>query len=93
MNTLRYTVATDKIELQEKKRSEDIEFFIKYKEQEVHHSLHQLRQYFESDEVYTDILFYTYKDYIQIIVKKESYLTFILGLFKWKLVNKIEWVE
>ncbi|WP_075981843.1 hypothetical protein [Bacillus massilinigeriensis] len=93
MKGLRYVVDTDVIDLQENKRDEDIEFIIIIKKQEVKNALHQIRQFFESDEIYTDILFYTYQNHIQIIVKKDSYLTFVLGLFKWKLLKKIEWIE
>lgn len=93
MEHLHYVVATDKIELKENKRDDDIEFIITYQSPEVHHAIHQIRQFFESDDYYTDILFYTFKDYVQIIVKRDSYLTFILGLFKWNLLSKVEWKE
>lgn len=91
MSTLQYVVAVDKIDLQEDRRDEDIEFIIKIKKSEVQTRLHQIRRYFESDEIYTDILFYTFKDHTQIIVKKESYIPFVLELFKWQLLEKIQW--
>ncbi|KHD86227.1 hypothetical protein [Heyndrickxia ginsengihumi] len=93
MNALQYSVAADKILLQENKRDEDIEFIIKFQKAEIQKDLHELRQFFENDAVYSDVLFYTYKDHLQVIVKKESYVSFILGLFKWKLLKNVQWNE
>ncbi|HSU80151.1 MAG TPA: hypothetical protein VLK78_07020 [Candidatus Angelobacter sp.] len=93
MNNLHYLVATDKIELQESKRDHDIEFLLKIKKQDIQSLLHQMRQQFENDPIFTDILFYTFKDHIQILVKQDSYMTFILELFRWKLLKKIQWED
>ncbi|MED1204669.1 hypothetical protein [Heyndrickxia acidicola] len=93
MTRLKYSVAADKIDLQENRRDEDIEFEIRVKNSEIIKDLRELRHFFESDEIFTDILFYTFKDHIQIIVKKEAYITLLLGLFKWKLLDKVEWVD
>jgi len=93
MKALKYTVAADKIDLLEQQREEDIEFIIRTKSEDIRNDLRQIRQFFERDAFLTDILFYTFKDHLQVIVKPESYLTFILGLFQWKLLNKIEWVS
>jgi hypothetical protein len=93
MSRLRYTAAADKIDIQENRRDEDVEFEIKVKNPEIIKDLREMRHFFESDAIFTDILFYTFKDHIQIIVKKEAYITLILGLFKWKLLDKVEWAD
>lgn len=93
MSQLTYSVDTNQVELKENKREYDIEFLIKIKNPDMQKVLHQMRQKVENDPIYTDILFYTFKDHLQVLVKKESYMTFVLELFSRKILKKIQWAE
>jgi hypothetical protein len=93
MSTLKYSVDTNLVELEENGRGHDIEFLIKIKNPDIQKVLYQMRQKVENDPIYTDILFYTFKDHLEVLVKSEAYMTFILELFKVGLIIKVQWED
>ncbi|MFC7391763.1 hypothetical protein [Scopulibacillus cellulosilyticus] len=89
---INYKVNESLITAEEKVNHEDIEFIIKIKNDEALKKLHDVREFFESDKIYTDVLFYTHGNHTyQVIVRQDSYVAFILGLFKFQLIEQVEW--
>lgn len=81
------------VEISETVNGEDQEFNIKLLDKSLEDNIHEIRNFFEQNKVYTDVLFYTHSDHTyQIIVKNEYYTEFVLKLFKEKLLKKISWV-
>ncbi|KQL55529.1 hypothetical protein AN964_16070 [Heyndrickxia shackletonii] len=80
--------------INETKREDGIEIMFKPKNDETFKRLHEVRNFFERDKVYTDVLFYTFEDnQVQIIVRDDSYAVLLAALFRWQLVKKLEWVD
>ncbi|TCP28715.1 hypothetical protein EV207_11625 [Scopulibacillus darangshiensis] len=93
MKKLCYEVIHSLMTLEEKKNNKDIEFTIKAKNGEAFELLHKIRNFFESDKIYTDVLFYTQKEQTyQVICRPDSYVPFILVLFQYQLLERVEWV-
>ncbi|SFB60062.1 hypothetical protein SAMN05216312_11675 [Cohnella sp. OV330] len=56
--------------------------------------LKQVRQEFDENRVYTDVLFYHYPDReYKIIVRKDYYVDFVLELMKQRLLKSVAWAE
>lgn len=92
MNDVNYKIIESLVAITEKKNGRDIEFTIKAKNDVALKRLHEVRKFFESDRVYTDVLFYTHADQTyQVIVREESSVPFILGLFKSQLLEQVTW--
>ncbi|CAI6082950.1 hypothetical protein [Cohnella sp. JJ-181] len=54
--------------------------------------LKRVRQEFDENRVYTDVLFYHYPDHeYKIIVRKDYYVDFVLELMKQRLLQSVEW--
>jgi hypothetical protein len=80
------------LDISEKDNGEDKEFNIKLLDPSLEDKVHEVRDFFEHNKVYTDVLFYTHSDHsYQFIVKNEYCTDFILKLFKEKLVKTISW--
>jgi hypothetical protein len=81
--------------LTEQQNDEDIEFTIVIKDIERYlPAMKQLRDFYNADDVYTDVLFYVHKDNeYQIIVRHDMYVDFVLRLFKHKFISRIAWSD
>lgn len=81
------------MEMTESESESDFEFRIKMlKKSPYVENLKRVRDFFEDNEVYTDVLFYAYPNQEYIIhVRKDYYTDFILELFKRKLIQSVEW--
>lgn len=80
------------IDLAESPNGEDIEFNLIFHEQEMKKQLAAIKSFFDQNDIYTDLLVYTHSDkHIQMIVRKDYYLDFILQLFKHQLLEEIRW--
>ncbi|MBM7643869.1 hypothetical protein JOD45_000060 [Scopulibacillus daqui] len=89
-----YKVFDSLAAIEEKPNDQDIEFIIETKNEKAFNKLHEVRKFFESDKVLTDVLFYTLGDHsFQVIVRRDSYTAFVLGLFGFQLIKQIEWRE
>ncbi|WP_419880634.1 hypothetical protein ACN6MY_13375 [Peribacillus sp. B-H-3] len=89
---LNYSVNENLILLEERRGEEDYEFLISTVDEKAHNTLMELRSFFEGDDVFSDVLFYSLKNKkIQVIVRRDLYVSFILGLFKWKLLKRVNW--
>jgi adenine specific DNA methylase Mod len=88
-----YESSQEGFTLNEQKNNEDIEFTIVIKDNERYlAAMKQLRDFYNSDNVYTDVLFYVHKDHeYQIIVRQDTYIDFLLSLFKYKFIQSISW--
>lgn len=90
---LTYRYDTQALEIVESENESDIEFRIRMPEKSPYvESLKRVRDFFESNEVYTDVLFYAYPNQEYIVnVRKDYYTDFILEMFKQKLLKSVEW--
>lgn len=81
------------LELKETINGEDIEFNISSLGTDIKKQMYNIQEYFNQNDILTDILVYTHthKKY-QIIVRKEFYTDFVLQLFKQQLILEIKWV-
>ncbi|MDF2723167.1 MAG: hypothetical protein K0Q59_2842 [Paenibacillus sp.] len=82
------------IQISETANQNDIEFRIRIvQEQPYLEAIKQVQKDFDHNEVYTDVLFYWYPHHeLQVIVRKDYYVDFVLELMKHRLLQKVEWV-
>lgn len=92
---LTYQFDPDVIQIQEKTNDKDVEFEIRVvKEEALVHELRQIRKWFETNDVHTDVLFYGYPDRtFKVIVRHDYYVEFVLELMKHRLLRSVEWKE
>ncbi|MGZ4159608.1 MAG: hypothetical protein ACXVNF_02250, partial [Neobacillus sp.] len=81
------------LDLKESINGEDIEFNIFSLGIDIKKQIFNIQEYFNRNDILTDILVYTHahKKY-QIIVRIEFYTDFVLQLFKQQLLQEIKWV-
>lgn len=81
------------LELQETPNGEDIEFSLTLLDVEVKKGLVKIREYFDLNNIITDIQVYIHpNNRYQIIVRKDFYHDFVLQLFKQQLLQELKWV-
>lgn len=57
-------------------------------------SLKRVRQEFDENRVYTDVLFYHYPNHeYKVIVRKDYYVDFVLELMKQRVLRRVEWAD
>jgi hypothetical protein len=91
---LTYRFDPEIVHIQEAGNGDDVEFLIRVlKEQTlVVDGLKQVREWFESNGVHTDVLFYAYPDQTyKVIVRRDYYVEFVLELMKRKLLQSVAW--
>ncbi|WP_409343992.1 hypothetical protein [Paenibacillus sp. MBLB4367] len=81
------------VHIQETLNERDVEFEIRVlKEEALVDELKQVRDWFEANEVHTDVLFYAYPGHTyKAIVRRDYYAAFVLELMKRKLLKSVEW--
>ncbi|WP_136608114.1 hypothetical protein [Paenibacillus dokdonensis] len=74
---------------------EDVEFRIHLLQEDPYLGrLKEIRRYFEDNDIYTDALFYIYKNHeYGAIVRKTYYTDFVLALMKHGLLRSVEWMD
>lgn len=88
-----YKYDDKKLTLQESPNGEDIEFSLCLLDPELKKRLVNIRDYFNANNISTDILVYTHpNNKYQIIVRKDFYEDFLLQLFKQGLLVEIKWI-
>ncbi|SEM93749.1 hypothetical protein [Lihuaxuella thermophila] len=90
---LTYQYNQDIIRIRETVNKDDVEFHIQVlKEKPFVDHLKQVQNFFEDNEVYTDVLFYAYADHeYRVIVRHDYYTDFILALMKHRLLQSVKW--
>ncbi|MCZ8521863.1 MULTISPECIES: hypothetical protein [Paenibacillus] len=72
----------------------DYEFSITILEPSLFDTMKQIQKMFEGNHVLTDVFVYTYANHeYRVVVRKDYYGDFILQLFKYGLLTKVEWKE
>lgn len=90
---LDYTYDYQVMELTETPNGKDVEFELRLLSEDNWKRIKEVQKRFESDEVYTDVLFYPYENFrIRAIVRHDYYTDFILELMKHRLLTKVEWI-
>lgn len=94
---LSYTYDNKTIQIQETKNGDDIEFHLQVMEsqqQEYVAKLKKVRHFFESDDVYTDVLVYQFPNHrFSVIVRPQFRIDFLLQLMKHRILQRLEWTE
>ena len=88
-----YSYDSTDIRIEETKNGDDIEFHLQVHEaQEMITRLKKVRDFFEGDDIYTDVLFYAYPNHrYSVIVRPEFYADFVLQLMKQQILTRVEW--
>jgi len=82
------------IRISETINNDDTEFRIHLLQEHPYmEAMKQVQKEFDHNRVYTDALFYVFPNReFHIIVRKDYYTDFVLGLMKHRLLQKVEWV-
>ena len=90
---LRYKFDPNILRIAESENENDTEFRIHILQEEPYlKEMKAIRQKFEEDRVYTDVLFYLYPQHeYRVIVRKDHYGDFVLELMKHRLLKSVEW--
>lgn len=81
------------LEINEENNGDDYEFQITLFDKSLAKNLHDVRNSFENNKVYTDAYFFKKMNHdYQIIVNKTYYNDFIIQLFKEQLLQKVNWI-
>lgn len=87
-----YYYDEEKLKLKESQNGDDIEFNLTFVDQTFKKKLLSVKEFFNENDIYTDLLIYTHSDkHVQIIVRKDFYIDFLLQLFKQQLLLEIKW--
>lgn len=90
---LTYAYENEVMKLTETPNDADVEFELHMLSEEHWKRMKEVQKRFESDEVYTDVLFYPYENFrIRAIVRHDYYTDFILELMKHRLLTRVEWM-
>lgn len=93
---LAYRFDESKMRLTELENDSDVEFriFLLSGDPALVEGMKRVRQFFDENEVYTDVLFYQYPDReYKAIVRKDYYTDFILELMKRQLLLSVAWED
>jgi hypothetical protein len=91
---IRYEYDRSEVEISESRNNNDYQYLIRLVNINKHlDALHDLRHYFNRDNIHTDVMFFVHSDHeYQVIVREDHYVDFLIVLFKFKLVTLLEWV-
>lgn len=90
---LTYRHNKDVIQINETPNDADVEFEIRILAEENWEGMKELQRTFEENRVYTDVLFYPYENHhYRVIVRRDYYVDFILGMLKHHLLESAEWM-
>ncbi|MBT2700212.1 hypothetical protein ACSU6B_23845 [Neobacillus sp. C211] len=81
------------LDLKETANGDDFEFTLTFVENKWKKKIEEIRGYFDSNNILTDIHFYIHpNNRFQIIVRKDFYNEFIIQLFRQQIVKEIKWI-
>lgn len=90
---LYYEFDQSMLDLNEISNGEDLEFTLQIFNDELKNRLIEIRKYFNTNKILTDVHVYIHpNNRYQIIVRKDFRHEFILQLFKHQLLREIKWV-
>lgn len=83
------------LDMEERPDEDGVEFQIKFHAGALYtEGLKKVEQYFERNRDYTDVLFYKYPaGQYRVLVRTDYYESFVIELFKARLLLKLEWTE
>lgn len=93
---LRYTYDPKRITLTEEHNGQDTEFYLTVRSADaaIERAVKHIRDYFERNDVLTDVLFYAHHgEGYQWIVRQDFYTEFVLALFKHRLLTAVRWED
>ena len=91
---LTYEYDRSRFTITESKQGRDVEihFHCHQEEASVHQAFHRMRQYFDGNDVITDVLLYAHAhEEYHWIVRDDFYVEFVMSLFKHKLITSVAW--
>lgn len=92
---IQYSFNPNEYEIVQSNNEKDFDFIIRLKNAETGlASLRKVRDHYNRDNIYTDVMFYAHSDHeYRFIVREDSYVSFLLVLFKYRLLLKMEWAN
>lgn len=92
---LAYRCNDDVAVITETVNEQDVEFHLRLLQTEPYlQRLKEIRHYFEENDIYTDVLFYIYKNHeYGAIVRQAYYVDFVLQLMKYGFLRSVEWKD
>ncbi|WP_217596708.1 hypothetical protein [Cohnella sp. GbtcB17] len=91
---LNYSYDEAALRIGESANENDVEFHIALSTDDpsILAGLKRVRQEFDENRVYTDVLFYHYPNHeYKVIVRKDYYVDFVLELMKQRVLRSVEW--
>lgn len=82
------------LRIRESANENDVEFNIALvtDDSSVLAGLKRVREAFDENQVYTDVLFYNYPGHeYKVIVRNDYYVDFVIELMKQRLLKRVEW--
>ncbi|MBT2721824.1 MULTISPECIES: hypothetical protein [unclassified Bacillus (in: firmicutes)] len=93
MMKVEYKYNEQLLDLKETANGDDFEFTLTFVENKWKKKIEEIRGYFDSNNILTDIHFYIHpNNRFQIIVRKDFYNEFIIQLFRQQIVKEIKWI-
>ncbi|MDI4649300.1 hypothetical protein [Cohnella hashimotonis] len=93
---LKYRFDETALRIEESANENDVEFRIAIVSDHspMLEGLKRVRQEFDENRVYTDVLFYHYPNHeYKVIVRKDYYVDFVLELMKQRVLRSVEWAD
>lgn len=93
---LRYEVDKERLTIEEKTNGDDKEFWLKLlrPDADMEKAIKEIRAFYDENETITDVLFYAHHNgEYQWIVRSDYYVDFVIHLFKYRLITRVEWIQ
>ncbi|MCP3773933.1 hypothetical protein NLX71_11540 [Paenibacillus sp. MZ04-78.2] len=93
---LYYEYDRELLTIEEQSNGQDVEFRMKLHRPDagVEKAVKRIRDYFDDNDVITDVLFYAHEDgEYQWIVRHDFYEDFVISLFRHRLVQRMAWEQ
>lgn len=92
---LTYRFDPQRLDFRETANDNDVEFLIRVPDDSPElEALRKVQRFFESNDDFTDVLFYAYPDHeFKVIVRREHYGEFLTELFKRRLLTRLAWTD
>lgn len=89
---LQYTFDEALISIKEMVQPNDIAFQIEVHSDDMRNRLKQVRQFFEDNKDYTDVLFYSRQDgTYEVIVRRDMIHSFLIHCFRFQCLTSLRW--
>ena len=89
---LQYKFDEKMISIQERASQQDTTYVIEVKSEEMRARLKQVRQFFDENRDYTDVMFYSHEDgTYEAIVREDMKNVFLIHAFRFQCLTSLRW--